>query len=191
MYKHLEGDSNGVRTDLEGALNRGSVRHDPQSAAGIDMGRAERAAQETAPGKRAAATAKPPQPMKTPTTSGATVGIIGAANAFPTMAPVWPDHPEAEWPPKNGDGSRQKGSRPIRLCGSGALVGFAHLDEPQRSEIRPADDEREPVALFDPHGEVRGLSVVTDEGISASGGSDAPGRVAQDDHVGPPYSFNR
>jgi hypothetical protein len=85
----------------------------------------------------------------------------------------------------NGPRQSAGGRRPIRLSGSGRLVGFAYLDEPQRADIGRQYDSRQPLSLVAPHGEVRGLTEVADEDVRARDGRGFPGSMAQDRHSDP------
>jgi len=95
------------------------------------------------------------------------------------------DDPEpAEWQMKNGQRARRKAGSavPVRLCGSGVLVGFVHQVEPERPDVGGDGDNRQSLALVAPHGEVSRFSEVADEGIGARNGGRFPRLMAQYGH---------
>lgn len=117
-----------------------------------------------------------------PQTSGAASGILGVAGTFPETAPTT-DGQVA--PQENADAPRQMAGerRRIRLGGSGALVGFAHLDVPERPVVSGDRYKRKPLTLVEPLGEVSGLPVVTDNGVHPVCRGFAPRLVSQDGHL--------
>jgi hypothetical protein len=70
--------------------------------------------------------------------------------------------------------------RPVRLCDSGALVGFAHMDVPQWAHLGANRYERESLSLVAPNGEIGALAEVADEDVGSRERCEVSGCITDD-----------